>query len=364
MRKKIKLVLSDLHLGLGSLLEDGRPNPLEEFNYDEKFSEFIDYYSRGTFEDYDIEIIFNGDIFNFLQVDYRDHYLTVITESITLEKMKFIIEGHPIFFQSLKKFSSQEGNMITFVVGNHDQGMLWPKVRAHLDTALETTIRYKNIAYFFDGFHIEHGHMHEAANRFDSRKFFLKKNLAEPILNLPFGSYFFVDFVLKLKEKNPNIDKIRPFNKMVKWGLFNETLLTVSGIFSLLLYFIRSTFYKPLRKGSWPIQKIINVILESAVFPDLSGAARQILTDERVHTVIFGHTHVYQYRQFSDGKEYFNTGTWTEMTSLDIGTLGQATRLTYVLIEYPKGTTEGARPRGRLKEWVGYHRVEKDIISS
>jgi len=77
-----------------------------------------------------------------------------------------------------------------------------------------------------------------------------------------------------------------------------------------------------------------------------------------VHTVIFGHTHVYQYRQFANDKEYFNTGTWTEVTSLEIASLGRITKLTYVLIDYPD---ENTRPRGRLKEWRGYHRIEDDV---
>ena len=96
----------------------------------------------------------------------------------------------------------------------------------------------------------------------------------------------------------------------------------------------------------------------SRAFPDLSGAAKKILNDERVHTVIFGHTHVYQYRQFGQDKEYFNTGTWTELTSLDISSLGRITKLTYVLLEYDE---ESNRPRGRLKEWHGYHRIEGDV---
>lgn len=364
MRRKIKIVVSDLHLGLGFSLEEGRRNPFEEFNYDEKFVEFIEYYSRGEFEECDVELILNGDIFNFLQVDYRGHYLTVITEGVTLEKMKRIINGHPLFFEALKVFANKKGNSITFIVGNHDQGMLWPKVRALLDETLNTAIRYKNIVYFFDGFHIEHGHMHEAANRLDPKRFFLKKGLTEPILNLPFGSYFFLEFVLKVKEKNPYVDKIRPFGKLIRWGLINETTVTVTGFFSLCWYFIRSVlFYKPSYKRSWSIHNLVKIILESAIFLDLSDAARRTLSDEKVHTVIFGHTHVYQYRQFKDGKEYFNTGTWTDVTSLDIASLGRLTRLTYVLIEYPK-SGENIQPRGRLKEWVGYHRVEEDIVVS
>ena len=363
MKKKIKLVVSDLHLGCGPFFEGGRKNPFEEFNYDEKFVEFIEYYSRGQFEDYDVELILNGDIFNFLQVDYRSHYLTVITEDITLEKMKYIIKGHKIFFEALKKFSHKEGNVITFIVGNHDQGMLWSKVRDYLDEILETTVRYKNIVYFFDGFHIEHGHMHEAANRVDPKKFFLKKNLPEPILNLPLGSHFFIDFVLKVKEKHPHVDKIRPFSRLVRWGLFNETLFTLRGFFSLFYYFISSLF-NPSRRRSWSITSLVQGFFESALFvDDLSEAARRILADERVHTVIFGHTHVYQYRQFKDGKEYFNTGTWTDITSLDIASLGRATRLTYVLIEYPQ-STENIQPRGHLKQWIGYHRIEEDIVVS
>jgi hypothetical protein len=74
--------------------------------------------------------------------------------------------------------------------------------------------------------------------------------------------------------------------------------------------------------------------------------------------VCFGHSHVYQYRQWADDMEYFNTGTWTDITSLDIASLGKITKLSYVLFEYPE---DGGRPRGRLKEWHGYHRIEEDV---
>jgi UDP-2,3-diacylglucosamine pyrophosphatase LpxH len=359
--KKIKLVVSDLHLGLGVTLEDGRMNSLEEFYFDEKFVEFLKFYSSGKYSDCDVELILNGDILNFLQVDYQGHNLTVITASVTLFKLKKIVEGHKKFFEALRQFASGEKRTITYVVGNHDQGMLWPECRAYLNEVLQTNVKFKNIVYYFDGVHIEHGHMHEAANRLDPRKFFLKKSLAEPILNLPFGSHFFIDFVLRIKQRYPHVDKIRPFSRMMRWALFNETLFTIKGSFKLIWYFLRSMLINDPRRA-FPIKRIIKVFLESAVFPDLSESARKILSDERVHTVIFGHTHVYQYRQFSNDSEYFNTGTWTELTSLDIASLGRITKLTYVLIEYPE--EEGVRPRGRLKEWHGFHRIEEDVAIS
>lgn len=358
--KKIKVVVSDLHLGKGRILENGGLNSLEEFYYGEKLVEFIHYYSTGVYRDYEVELIINGDFLNFLQVDYRGHFLTVITESVALEVLDSIVKGHPRVFKAMSEFAARPGKSITYVVGNHDQAMLWPACRHYLDQAVGTPIRYKNIVYFFDGVHIEHGHMHEAANRMDPKKFFLKKDLPEPILNLPFGSHFFVEHVLKIKHRYPHVDKIRPFSKMVRWALVNETGAMIVSLFMTIWYFVRSIFVSDPRR-QWPFRRILRVILESAIFPDLSDSAKKVLADERVHTVIFGHSHVYQYRQWSSDKEYFNTGTWTEITSLDIVSLGKITKLTYVLIEYPE---DGGRPRGRLKEWRGYHRIEEDVAVS
>ena len=65
-RKKIKIVVSDLHLGKGRILPGGGVNSFEEFYYGEKLVEFIQYYSSGAFRDYDVELIINGDFLNFL----------------------------------------------------------------------------------------------------------------------------------------------------------------------------------------------------------------------------------------------------------------------------------------------------------
>lgn len=357
MSKKIKLVVSDLHLGVGRVLPGGQLNSLEEFYFDEKFTEFLHFYTTGKYAEHEVELILNGDILNFLQVDYHGHYLTVITEPICLDILKRIVDGHPVVFKALREFAAKPGNTITYVVGNHDQAMLWQSTRTFLNEVVGASIRYKNLVYFFDGVHIEHGHMHEAANRLDPRKFFLKKNLAEPILNLPFGSHFFVEFVLKIKHKYPHVDKIRPFNRMMRWALVNEFWFTISNTLNLAGYFLKSIFTNDARR-MFPFSRIFAVLLESAVFPDLSESARRILLDERVHTVCFGHSHVYQYRQYSENSEYFNTGTWTDLTSLDIASLGKITKLIYVLFEYPE---DGNRPRGRLKEWHGYHRIEEDV---
>ncbi len=356
--KKIKLILSDLHLGRGRLLEDGSMNSLEEFYYTEKLVEFIQYYSSGAYREYDVEIIFNGDFLNFLQVDYRGHHLTAITESMSVEVLKSIVNGHLPVFKAMGDFLSQPHRKITYVIGNHDQPMMFQGCRDYLDRVIGYPIQYKNIVYFVDGIHVEHGHMHEAANRLDPRKFFLKQGLPEPILNLPFGSHFFIELVLKVKEKYPHVDKIRPFGAMMRWALINEPMILFQA-FILLFKYIYNILFSNDQRYRWSLKKLIKIFLESAIFPDLSKSAKRILNDERVHSVVFGHTHVYEYKKWGSGKEYFNTGTWTELTSLDVASLGRITKLTYVLFDYNDADIE---PHGRLKEWKGFHRIEEDVV--
>src|SRR5580700_5066430 len=99
--KKIKVVISDLHLGKGRTLADGGTNSLEEFYYSDRLVEFLHYYSSGQFKDYEVELIINGDFLNFLQVDFRGHFLTVLTEGVCLEIMKSIVQGHQRVFDAM-----------------------------------------------------------------------------------------------------------------------------------------------------------------------------------------------------------------------------------------------------------------------
>jgi len=355
--KKIKLVVSDLHFGIGKSNQDGSINLLEEFSFDDKFVEFLDFYTTNEYKKTEIELILNGDILNYLQIDYKGHFLTVITEDISLNKTQRIVKGHPKVFDALKSFVARKGCEITYVMGNHDQDILWPKVREYLNNVLDTNIKFKNFVYAFDGVHIEHGHMHEAANRFDVRKFYIKKNIPEPILNIPLGSHFFVELVLRIKQSYPYVDKIRPFDRMIRWAIFNETLFTFKWFGGIVKYIFRILFYNDARSPV-SFRKLIKVFRESAVFPDLAQADRKILDAENTKIVIFGHTHVYQFKQWKDNKQYFNTGTWTDLTSLDISSLGKITKLTYVLLEYDE---ENEKVRGSLKEWNGYHKVQEDV---
>ncbi len=355
--KAIKLIVSDFHLGKGKYLPSGQINTLEEFWADKSFSEFLIYYSSGEYAGIEIELVFNGDIFDFLQVDYKGENITTLTENIDLHKFQNIIDGHPLFFSSLKNFCSNTNCKVSYIIGNHDQSMLWPKVQRLFNQSINHPVKYKNIAYITNGIHIEHGHMYEAMNRSNPKKFFIKKNMPTPILNLSLGSIFFVDFVLNIKKIYPPIDKVRPFDRMILLSFFNKPIFMFKTTAKLLAWIIKvSTGLLPKR---FSIIYIIKNAFVNSVFPSFTESAKKILKRPQIHSVIFGHTHIYQYRQFSKDKEYFNTGTWTELTSLDFEKLGKVTKMVYVLLDKKD---EASRFRGTLKEWKGYNHVESNIV--
>ena len=76
-------------------------------------------------------------------MDYRGHHLTVITEPISLEKLTRITNGHKTFFDALREFASDPKHSISYIVGNHDQAMLWKRTREYLNEVLQTEINYK-----------------------------------------------------------------------------------------------------------------------------------------------------------------------------------------------------------------------------
>jgi hypothetical protein len=115
----------------------------------------------------------------------------------------------------------------------------------------------------------------------------------------------------------------------------------------------------------------LELLKEVTLYPNYDRVAFKILEEKQeVNTVIFGHTHILRYRQWREGKEYFNEGTWNETTNLYLDDYGKQIRLTYAFIEYPivtsvEGSAEVAnygRPKVRLKQWNGVWKPETEVL--
>lgn len=356
--RKIKLVVSDFHLGAGHHNPDGSINILEDFFHDREFIEFLDFFSSGVNEAKEVELIVNGDFFNILQIDFNEVDPDVVTELVALHRMKKIMDGHRAVMNALRHFQSVELKSISFILGNHDPGILFSSVQDLIKDYCGENCRFFLDHYEFDGIYIEHGNQYEVANAFDRSKYFLTRALPQPVLNQPWGTYFLINVINTVKRDRRHFDKVQPLGRLLKWTLIQDPKFFFKVLWMIIKFFFRSRFSSDPRKST-SIHETLKILLEAPVFPDLDEAAERILmTRDEVHTVIFGHNHRPTFRQFAPGKEYINTGTWNEVTNLELDRMGTRLQCTFALLEYLDD-----RIHSSLKVWNGKAKlqIEADV---
>lgn len=369
--EKIKIVISDCHLSAGRFYE-GRLNAHEDFNFDREMCAFFEYFSSGVYGDgptgpVDVELFINGDFLDFLNVPYQGDFEDTITEEFALHKLEAILAGHPLVMAALKKFTSHPNKKITYLIGNHDADLFFPKIRERIIREWDpegqfpsekvTLIADRDRVRFEGGVEIHHGNQFEAVHVLDFENPILKTFLDQPVLNLPWGSFYVLKIVNRLKWEREFIDKVRPVKVFVLFGLIFDTWFTLRFVFLSVFYFLKTRFiYNPRRHAKiWVTAEILKQ--ETDFLVDLERHARRLLDQEpEVRTVIFGHTHKPMNKVYPDGKQYINTGTWTKMINLDWRSIGQQFCLTFAFIRISEGTA-----RSELREWIGEHSPHKSF---
>ena len=354
MKKKIKLVISDLHLGNGRHLPDGTINPLEDFLNDEKFIEFVLHHHAYP-EETQIELILNGDFFNMIQLLREEQDDGILTERAAVKKTKAIIQGHRDMFDALRQFNSRPHRRVVFVLGNHDPGLLWPKVQETIREAVEGEVIFVDDFYRFDGVHIEHGHQLEQIFQFDSCRYFLTRGYPEPVLNLPWGVFFVKDFLYEMKRRRPFADKVKPYHLYWRWSIYNDFWFAILSMFRYFRFVMQSLLSDlPLKRQG--ALRGFSAMMELGKSTTMEEDARKIMERENCRIVILGHTHIPIHRNLGNEREYLNPGCWNHITSLDLAHLGYTRRLIYVQIDYAEN-----KPTARLMEWHGQHRVFEEL---
>lgn len=354
---RYKLVVSDFHLGQGHRRGDGSINPLEDFIYDDRFAEFLAYHSRGPFARAEVELVIDGDFFNLIQVEYEEGYPDAVTEAMAVGAMRGILRGHPVVVGALQDFASHPRRSVSFVVGNHDQGLLWPGVRRLLLETVGGRTRLYPHTYVFDGVRVEHGHQNEALERFNPHRIAVAAHAGgPPIQNLPWGNYFIIDILGSLKRERPYVDKIRPFRRYLQWALVNDTSFALRLLGRMAAFYLKNRFHPdPIRRRKFSVG--LRDLLEAYHHRSEEESVRRLLRKPQITTVVFGHTHRARYRQYPDGKVYLNTGVWNDFISMDVANPGRQTKLTYGFFEYRDGT-----PVATLKIWHGRYREEEEVL--
>lgn len=355
---RYKIILSDLHLGFGPRLPDGSRNLLEEFHYDRQFIELLQHYSEGEYAKAEVELVLNGDILNHLHTTPEEADCDRLTETVALARTEKILAGHPQFFDALAGFARRPNHSIVYIMGNHDMGVAWPKIQQRLKELIHPELKFYLDYYETGGMYIEHGNNCVADNRVDLDNLFLTKGQKEPVLKMPWGSFFAIHFINPLKRERPYIGKVFPFKMYLNWALFHDTRFALKTIVRLVLYFLKINFVRD-PKRNFSMTDTWKILREFSFPLSLDNQAERILKAKRgVRFVSFGHTHHHYYRRFGPAKEYINTGSWNELIGLDVGSLGQQLRLTFAEVcLQPDGTLVA-----KLKEWKGSHRDWQEAI--
>lgn len=351
--RRIKLIVSDFHLGTGKRNPNGSLNLMEDFVFDERFIEFLEHYSTGNYTNAEVELIINGDFLNLLQVPVDGAVTVNITESIACRQLQKIFDGHPLIFDALASFCEREDKFISMNIGNHDSGLIWPSAKNMLKDRIGHELIIRNRSYEFEGVHVEHCDKYEPVHEVNPKLPYLSKNLPEPILNLPWGSYFFINFVRRRKRERGYIDKVKPFRNYFIWGVIYDFRFFIATMARLVLFTIASIAIRGVGGRRYGLSLIGMLLRQSGGNPE-KRAAQELLRRSDIHTVIFGHTHVPLYRQWQAGKEYFNTGCWNGITNLDIEGFGYQEKPVYAFVQWRNG-----RWVTSLRLWKGTSRVSK-----
>jgi len=362
-----KIVISDLHLSDGQ--REGELNPWENFYHDDKLAEFLRYYSTDYYEDEEVELIINGDFFDLLQVRYDGGFPTEVTERIAVAKLKACLDGHPIVVAAMRQFVDTPHKRIVVLPGNHDmelcfagcQRLLTERVCGDPNDPRVFFVTDRSF-YEFDGVQVHHGMQFEAMNRIPWDRIFVHRGLEEPILYQPFGSLFLLRVLNVLKGERPYIDRVQPFKLYFLGALVFDTGIALRLLGMALMVFWQYRL-RPLLQGrvnKARIRASLDGFLEYSAFPNFERKVRRIMRrNPRVHTVIIGHTHLRKVRRFGHHKTYINTGTWTDLISLDIANLGMSRELCYATIEYFEDADQP--PQATLRAWQGYRDLWRDI---
>lgn len=379
---EILLIVSDLHLSEGWDKETKRLSRNEDFFFDTSFQRFLHRYSKGA----KVRLIVLGDFVDFLQVTSRPEG-NEVDEDITDQEKEFglgtsakktcwklrkIMNGHWIFFQTLAKFLAKE-NEVIIIPGNHDIEFTMSEVQECLRREMETLVarvpsvndaaqlvkrklQFRRWFYYEKGFiYAEHGHQYDSLNSFD---YFLYPYIQDKklLIDLPAGSFFVRYLLNKLESTYPFADNMKPITRFARWAVWKWHMWLQIRVFLSFFGQIRKKArhhcpqweeerereqerllqkevetpemleYLRQIKNHWEKSALhhlskgrlfLRFIESESCMDPYYKAAKAICKILGVPYVVFGHTHEADIRPIKGSAaqkaEYINSGTWTKV---------------------------------------------------
>lgn len=296
------VALSDIEMGEGG--------PFDDFPHDAWLAELIAARVAGLPDDFRIDLVFNGDTWDFLKTSAQGTFPAHIDAGVALDKLGRVSAAHPRFFEVLTDFLARGApgrRRVSFIVGNHDPEILFPEVQSAIHALLGNApgVSFPGASLRIGDIHLEHGQQSDSMFAMDFEKPFLSQ-AGRDILNLPWGSVTLLSAAMHLQPLVFQYDRMKP----------REQLLTLLPELRELLLdaFFRywtGDYLKSLWAGSDPLTRLSWVLFKEVIYrfgthnPDVTVSDRwteALQRSDDVRLVVLGHEHRASWWSFGDRK--------------------------------------------------------------
>jgi UDP-2,3-diacylglucosamine pyrophosphatase LpxH len=328
------LVVSDLHLCEGLDPESGTYCRQEDFLSEGAFARFLRYHEevkqQPRFGGRPWMLIFNGDLFDFPQVDARPkegepllgikgvasyaelspdewRFGLGTTSKESEWKLVRIAQGHQRFFAAVGWFIAH-GNHVAIIKGNHDVELHWPAVQERFVVEVEraytqqrqmlgegppvTSDVLKERIHFYPWFYyepdrvyIEHGGQYESSSSVPD--YLNPVSVDDPTrLQVIWGNLFIRYLFNKIEDVHPFADNVKPPTRYLVWALRKDPFMTLWLILTRGLIFLRA-FWKVTRaalekkRGQEQIEESDLIPLPGDVAEEIAALAQRQARDSR-----------------------------------------------------------------------------------
>ncbi len=336
------IIMGDIEMGGGTLSDD--------FIADRTLSNLIIELSK---RDHPVDLVLNGDTFDFLKcpskLQPRTVYPRHITKAVSMAKLRLIHKAHSRVFEALRKFVAVKKKIVYFILGNHDHDLVYREVQDRIRKILHGTcenVIFPKLKYQKHGVYVEHGHQYDFLFTVNFDKLFLKHK-GMSILNFPFVTFGLISKFMYMKQQFPFLERIFPRPEL----LTHHRVVARKLNRHTLGYFVKSIGYYPFRFYSDPTYSFpTNLFRElykrlRTVHWDVDNVSNIFLKKRKVRNkiIVLGHIHE---KRLEKGRKrvIIHPGSWRDEYDFDSKTRELVPRSKrYVQIE-----VRGGEPTYRL----------------
>lgn len=338
---RVVVAISDVEMGAGGVYDD---YPNSGF-----LAQLLDAYCRPPFEGLQVDVVFNGDTFDLLKTPVDGTWPSRVNTTVAKRRMEKVASAHGDFFAGVRRFLEHPRHAVHFVVGNHDQELLFDSAQQVVRDATGHTdgVHFPGFSLRIGDVHLEHGSQEDSMFKVDEDQPFVRVD-GEEVLALPWGTIALAEVAMPLHPHLYELDRIKPRSRV--FALLPEVADLVTGAFwrywrSGVRDWLDPTH--PLKRLSWTMVKEIAWRF-GTLDPDVAEGhgyrARLMREEPDTRLIIAGHLHRPSWWSWADRKLLY-TGCFRDEFYAD-----------------PDGTVRSLLPKTYAEAWLVDDRVVRSHL--